>query len=92
MFGSKPDEAKAADAAPVERPKVLSLHFTLPLAQPVLADAPGFSFTITDPSFFIALQPAAKDPVVLGPGAPANVRARVISCSRSLGTDGRLRP
>jgi len=77
MFGGDTDEAKAAEAAPAGRPKVLSLHFTLSLAQPVLADAPGFSFTITDPSFFIALEPAAKDPVVLGPGAPANCRVRI---------------
>jgi ABC-type uncharacterized transport system substrate-binding protein len=77
MFGGEPDTAKAAEAEPPGRPKVLSLHFTLPLAQPVLADAPGFSFTITDPSFFIALQPAAKDPVVLGPGAPGNCRVKI---------------
>jgi len=77
MFGSAPDAAKAADAEPAGRPKVLSLHFTLPLAQPVLADALGFSFTIADPSFFIALQPAAKDPVVLGPGAPASCRIKI---------------
>lgn len=66
--GQVADKGKAS--APPAPTKVLSLHFTLPLAQPVLADAPGFSFMISDPSFFIALEPAAKDAVVLGPGAP----------------------
>jgi ABC-type uncharacterized transport system substrate-binding protein len=77
VFGDQPDKAKAADAAPAGRSKVLSLYFTLPLAQPVLADAPGFSFKISDPSFFIALEPAAKNPVVLGPGAPASCRVKI---------------
>lgn len=72
--GSAPSEGKSKAAAPPAPTKVLSLHFTLPLAQPVLADAPGFSFAISDPSFFIALEPAAKDAVVLGPGAPADCR------------------
>ncbi|MEO8650700.1 MAG: DUF1007 family protein [Hyphomicrobiaceae bacterium] len=67
---SAPDVSKGKAAAPPAPTKVLSLYFTLPLAQPVLADARGFSFTISDPSFFIALEPAAKDAVVLGPGAP----------------------
>lgn len=77
ILGGAPDTTKAAEAAPAGRTKVLSLHFTLPLSHPVLADAPGFSFTITDPSFFIALEPAAKDPVVLGPGAPATCRVKI---------------
>jgi ABC-type uncharacterized transport system substrate-binding protein len=72
--GSAPAAGKSKAAAPPVPTKVLSLHFTLPLAQPVLADAPGFSFAISDPSFFIALEPAAKDAVVLGPGAPADCR------------------
>lgn len=65
---------KGKSATPPGPTKVLSLYFTLPLAQPVLAEAPGFSFTISDPSFFIALEPAAKDAVVLGPGAPPECR------------------
>jgi ABC-type uncharacterized transport system substrate-binding protein len=72
--GKAPGADKGKAAAPPAPTKVLSLYFTLPLAQPVLADAPGFSFTILDPSFFIALEPAAKDAVVLGPGAPAECR------------------
>ena len=49
---------------------VLTLHFTLPLAKPVLAEAKGFTFAVGDPSFFIAFEPAADDPVKLGAGAP----------------------
>jgi ABC-type uncharacterized transport system substrate-binding protein len=72
--GKAPGASAGKAAAPPVPTKVLSLHFTLPLAQPVLADAPGFSFSISDPSFFIALEPAANDAVVLGPGAPADCR------------------
>jgi ABC-type uncharacterized transport system substrate-binding protein len=48
----------------------LSLLFTLPFAQPVLAEAKGLTFSIQDPSFFIAFEPAKKDPVRLSEGAP----------------------
>lgn len=48
----------------------LSLFFTLPFAQPVLAEAKGLTFSIQDPSFFIAFEPAKKDPVKLSEGAP----------------------
>jgi ABC-type uncharacterized transport system substrate-binding protein len=77
LFGSPTDAPAAAAEKPAERAKVLSLHFTLPLAQPVLADAPGFNFTVADPSFFIAFQMAEKDPVVLGAGAPTGCRATI---------------
>lgn len=72
VFGPDSDTNKLA--TPAGPTKVLSLYFTLPLAQPVLAEAPGFNFTISDPSFFIALEPAAKDAVVLGPGAPEDCK------------------
>ena len=74
FFGSSTDQPKTAEATPAQIPKVLSLHFTLPLAQPVLAEAQGFNFTIADPSFFIAFQAAEKNPVVLGAGAPQGCR------------------
>lgn len=76
MFGAS-DDNKSKTAATSARPKVLSLHFTLPLTQPVLAEAQGFTFTIADPSFFIAFEPAAKDPVVLGPGAPEGCKVAI---------------
>jgi ABC-type uncharacterized transport system substrate-binding protein len=49
---------------------ILSLHFKLPLAKPVLADAKGFAFQVTDPSYFIAFDMAKKDPVKLATDAP----------------------
>jgi ABC-type uncharacterized transport system substrate-binding protein len=76
-FSGKPDPT----AAP-EKPKALSLHFTLPFKQPVLADAPGFTFTVTDPSFFIAFEFAKHDPIKLGPGAPADCRISIGDAER----------
>ncbi|MGH3627495.1 MAG: DUF1007 family protein, partial [Sciscionella sp.] len=55
----------------------LSLYFTLPLKQPILAEARGFSFSVTDPTFFIAFQLAKANPVQFGPGAPAGCRANI---------------
>jgi ABC-type uncharacterized transport system substrate-binding protein len=56
---------------------VLSLHFTLPLDQPVLADAEGFNFSVYDESFFIAFDFAKDNPVKLGAGAPHGCTASV---------------
>ena len=55
----------------------LSLHFTLPFAQPVLAEAKGLTFSIHDPSYFIAFELAKKDPVRLGPGTPKGCKVTV---------------
>ena len=80
VFGGPSDPSSTADkdgAKSAAPPKVLSLHFTLPLAQPVLAEAEGFSFAVLDPSFFIAFETAAKSPVVLGPGAPEACRVEI---------------
>jgi len=49
---------------------ILTLHFTLPLEHGVLAEAAGFTFSVYDPSFFIAFELAKGDPVKLGDGAP----------------------
>lgn len=49
---------------------VLTLHFTLDLEAPVLAEADGFSFSVYDPTYFIAYEFAKEQPVALGPGAP----------------------
>ncbi len=51
----------------------LTLHFTLPLAKPVLAEAEGFDFSIGDPSFFIAFDLAPENPITLS-AAPAGCR------------------
>ncbi|KUO67644.1 MAG: hypothetical protein APF80_06605 [Alphaproteobacteria bacterium BRH_c36] len=56
---------------------ILTLHFTLPLADPVLAGAQGFSFQVMDPSFYIAFELAKESPVTLAAGAPAGCKADV---------------
>ena len=55
---------------------MLSLNFTLPLEEPVLADAEGLTFSVYDESFFIAFDFKKKEnPVKLGDGAPAGCTA-----------------
>jgi ABC-type uncharacterized transport system substrate-binding protein len=52
---------------------ILTLHFVLPLATPVLPEAKGFTFAVYDSSFFIAFEPAkVEHPFSLGQGAPKN--------------------
>jgi len=54
---------------------VLTLHFKLRLEDPVLAEAPGFTFSVYDPSFFIAFDLAKDDPIKLAASAPAGCKA-----------------
>lgn len=82
--------AKDAKDQKPARPKLLTLTFTLPLAQPVLAEAKGFTFVVADPSFFIAFEPAAKDAVRLGPGAPQGCRIEIGKADRSQDDASRL--
>lgn len=49
----------------------LTLHFVLPLAEPILAEAQGFAFTVVDETFFIAFDPAKDEPIALGEGVPS---------------------
>lgn len=56
---------------------ILSLNFFLPLNEPVLASAPGFTFQIFDPTYFIAFDLAEKDPVRLADGAPPECRVDI---------------
>ncbi len=56
---------------------ILTLHFTLPLEQPVATDAAEFTFSVNDPSFFIAFDLAKDNPVKLGANAPAGCVAAV---------------
>lgn len=56
---------------------ILALHFTLPLKDQVLANAQGFSFSVHDPSYFIAFDMAKEKPVTLASGAPAGCAASV---------------
>jgi len=56
---------------------MLSLYFTLPLEKPVLAEAKGFGFQVSDPGYFIAFEFAKTDPIKLGPGAPAGCQPKL---------------
>jgi len=57
---------------------ILSLHFTVPFARPVLVEAKGLSFAVYDPSFFIAFDLAkTEQPVRLGEGAPKGCALKV---------------
>lgn len=56
---------------------ILTLVFTLPLKAPVAPGSLTFSFSVYDPSFFIAFDFAEGTPVTLSAGAPAGCRAAV---------------
>lgn len=71
------------DAAASTDQHVLTLVFTLPLKQPVLAEAAGFEFAVRDPSFYIALDPAKGTPVRLSEGAPQGCRAEIGAAASS---------
>lgn len=58
---------------------VLTLNFMLPLEQPVAATTPGFSFSIYDPTYFIAFDFAKEAPLKLGEGAPQGCALNVKS-------------
>ncbi len=75
------------DQLAVERPRdyflerdengILTLKFFLPLAQPVLANAKGFSFQVYDASYYIAFSFAKPDPIQLAEGAPVGCKVDV---------------
>ncbi len=56
----------------------ITLHFTVPFASPVLMEAKGLTFSVADPTYYIAFTMAEKaDAVRLGEGAPAGCKARI---------------
>jgi len=58
--------------------RALSLYFTLPFVTPVLTGAKDFKVLVSDPSIFIAFQPAkGEHPFGFGPGAPKSCRVTV---------------
>ena len=65
---------------------ILSMHFRVGLEKPVLTDAANFSVTLSDPSFFIAITLAEKDPVKLNAEAPKNCKA-IIAAPNAAGGD-----
>ena len=56
---------------------ILTLHFTLPLEQPVPADATGFNFAVFDSSYFIAFDFAEADPIKLSANAPTTCKPSI---------------
>jgi ABC-type uncharacterized transport system substrate-binding protein len=77
VLGGKEVKLKAAQDYWLEHKNgALSLYFTVLFDQPILAKAEDFAFTVADPTFFIAFEPAKTDPVKFGEGAPKSCRAR----------------
>jgi ABC-type uncharacterized transport system substrate-binding protein len=77
-LGGREVQLKAAQDYGLEHKNgALSLCFTVLFAQPILAKAEDFAFTVAEPTFFIAFEPAKTDPVQFGEGAPKSCRARI---------------
>lgn len=79
---AKESGRKLAFDAPVEYwleaddKKVVTLHFTLPLKQPVAAQKP-FSFQVYDPTYFVAFGFEKKDPIAMS-AAPSGCSVSVM--------------
>lgn len=69
LGGKKTTLEGAKDYWLEHKDSMLTLHFTLPLAQP--AKAKSFEFDVYDPTYFVAFALADKDPITLvrAPGA-----------------------
>ena len=58
---------------------LLTLHFTLPLAEPVPAEkARQFSFSVYDPTFFVSFSLAEQQPVTLAGNVPAGCTTDIV--------------
>ena len=56
----------------------ITLHFTVPFAAPVLIEAKGLTFSVSDPSFYIAFSmPDSGHAVRFGQGTPAACKSKV---------------
>lgn len=77
LAGEKLQIGDASDYWLEHNDGILSLHFTTPFVRPVLADAKGLTFTISDPEFYIAFEFAKTDPVRFNTGAPATCKAKI---------------
>jgi ABC-type uncharacterized transport system substrate-binding protein len=75
--GQKLGTGEARDYWLEHKGGLLSLHFTLPFASPLAAEAKGFAFAIHDPEFFIAFELAGTGAIKLGAGTPKGCAARV---------------
>lgn len=76
LAGSELKFKEPRDAYLEHKDGTLSLVFTMPFDQPVLADAEGLSFAVYDESFFISFDLVEKDPVKLA-GAPEGCAANI---------------
>ena len=65
-----------ADSTPPDekKPKVLSLHFTLPFKEPVTAETEALTFSVADPTIFIWFDYAKENPIRMTEGAPKTCR------------------
>jgi ABC-type uncharacterized transport system substrate-binding protein len=72
-----PPLAQSGSGKSVEKPKVLSLEFILPMKQPIPAGTEGFNFSIYDPSFFIRFDLVKDRAVRLAGSAPQGCKAEV---------------
>lgn len=63
---------------------VLSLNFTLPVAEPVPSETEGFEFAVYDQTFFIAFDLAKENPVRLSESAPAGCSATIGNADKDL--------
>jgi ABC-type uncharacterized transport system substrate-binding protein len=68
----------------------LSLHFRLPLAQPVLAEAKGFEFSVYDPSFFIAFEYTQTGGITLAGSPPQGCAATTAEPEKTAADVARL--
>jgi ABC-type uncharacterized transport system substrate-binding protein len=78
LAGKSLQFAAAKDPWVEYKNNVITLHFTVPFTAPVLTEAKGLTFSVSDPSYYIAFTMAEKaDAVRLGEGTPASCKARV---------------
>ena len=57
---------------------VLTLHFYLPLAQPLAVSTPHFKVTVTDPSYFIGFEFDKETPFKVSKGAPTSCKTAIV--------------
>jgi ABC-type uncharacterized transport system substrate-binding protein len=76
--GKRIETAPPIGATNVRDDKAI-LHFTMtvPLAQPIKPGTLKVSFLVYDPEFYISFTFAEKDPIHMGPGAPAGCGPKI---------------
>jgi ABC-type uncharacterized transport system substrate-binding protein len=82
LADKKLDFAPPTDPWLEHKDGILTLHFRLPLKEPLAPSADGFAFATYDPSFFIAFELAKGDAITLA-GAPAGCKVTVAQAEES---------